>query len=38
MLSTAIFVTGAENFELLRDDFNIKKYITIDKNNRVEIR
>ncbi len=33
MLSTAIFVMGAEEFEKIKDNFDIVKYITVDKSN-----
>lgn len=33
MLSTAIFVMGAEKFEKIKDNFDIVKYITVDKTN-----
>ena len=34
MLSTAIFVMGEERFEKIKHNFNIEKYVTVDKNNR----
>ncbi len=33
MLSTAIFVMGEERFEKIKNNFNIEKYVTVDKNN-----
>lgn len=33
MLSTAIFVMGAEEFEKIKGEFDIEKYITVDKYN-----
>ncbi len=33
MLSTAIFVMGEERFENIKNNFNIEKYVTVDKNN-----
>ena len=33
MLSTAIFVMGEENFEKIKDNFSIKKYVVVDKTN-----
>lgn len=33
MLSTAIFVMGAKEFENIRSNFEIDKYITVDKTN-----
>lgn len=33
MLSTAIFVMGAEKFEKIKDNFDIVKYIIVDKTN-----
>lgn len=33
MLSTAIFVMGAEEFEKIKDNFDIVKYIIVDKTN-----
>ena len=33
MLSTAIFVMGEEKFENIKNNFNIEKYVTVDKNN-----
>ena len=37
MLSTAIFVMGEEEFEKIRDEFNIVKYITVDKANNPKV-
>lgn len=33
MLSTAIFVMGAEEFEKVKNEFDFEKYITVDKYN-----
>ena len=33
MLSTAIFVMGADEFEKIKDEFTFEKYITVDKYN-----
>lgn len=33
MLSTAIFVMGAEEFEKIKNKFDFEKYITVDKYN-----
>ena len=33
MLSTAIFVMGADGFEKIKDGFDFEKYITVDKYN-----
>jgi len=37
MLSTAIFVMGADEFEKIRDNFDIVKYITVDKSNNPKV-
>lgn len=37
MLSTAIFVMGAEKFEKIKDNFDIVKYIIVDKTNNWKV-
>ena len=37
MLSTAIFVMGADEFEKIKSEFDFEKYITVDKYNRERV-